>query len=99
MASRIPAIDNLSLADLTELAVAAGMKVVTSVSASLDFLCCGDKAGWSKMKKANELGVPLVRGGVAELAREVYRTGYVSESGDRPVAGVGGDHRQPALAK
>ena len=38
-------------AELTELAEAAGMKAVTGVSASLDFLCCGDNAGWSKMKR------------------------------------------------
>lgn len=64
-------------ADLTELAVAAGMKVVTSVSASLDFLCCGDNAGWSKMKKANELGVSLVRD---DQIRLLVETGELPES-------------------
>jgi len=64
-------------AELTELAEAAGMKVVTSVSASLDFLCCGDNAGWSKMKKANELGVPLVR---HEQIRLLVETGELPES-------------------
>lgn len=43
-------------AGLTELAEAASVKVVTGVSASLNFLCCGDNAVWSKMKRANELG-------------------------------------------
>ncbi|MGE6118066.1 BRCT domain-containing protein [Aeromonas salmonicida] len=64
-------------AELTELAEAAGMKVVTGVSASLDFLCCGDNAGWSKMKKANELGVPLVRD---EQIRLLVETGELPES-------------------
>jgi NAD-dependent DNA ligase len=64
-------------AELTELAEAAGMKVVTGVSASLDFLCCGDNAGWSKMKKANELGVPLVR---HEQIRLLVETGELPES-------------------
>lgn len=64
-------------AELTELAEVAGMKVVTSVSASLDFLCCGDNAGWSKMKKANELGVPLVR---HEQIRLLVETGELPES-------------------
>lgn len=41
----------------------------------------------------------LVRGGAVEIALEVRRTGYVSEPGNRPVAGVGGDRRQPALAE
>lgn len=62
---------------LTELAESAGMKVVTGVSASLDFLCCGDNAGWSKMKKANELGVPLVRDVQIRLLVE---TGELPES-------------------
>lgn len=62
---------------LTELAESAGMKVVTGVSASLDFLCCGDNAGWSKMKKANELGVPLVRD---EQIRLLVETGELPES-------------------
>ncbi|TND53062.1 BRCT domain-containing protein [Aeromonas dhakensis] len=61
----------------TELAESAGMKVVTGVSASLDFLCCGDNAGWSKMKKANELGVPLVRD---EQIRLLVETGELPES-------------------
>lgn len=64
-------------AGLTELAESAGMKVVTGVSASLDFLCCGDNAGWSKMKKANELGVPLVRD---EQIRLLVETGELPES-------------------
>lgn len=64
-------------AGLTELAESAGMKVVTGVSASLDFLCCGDNAGWSKMKKANELGVPLVR---HEQIRLLVETGEIPES-------------------
>lgn len=64
-------------AGLTELAESAGMKVVTGVSASLDFLCCGDNAGWSKMKKANELGVPLVRDVQIRLLVE---TGELPES-------------------
>ena len=53
------------------------MKVVTGVSASLDFLCCGENAGWSKMKKANELGVPLVRD---EQIRLLVETGELPES-------------------
>ncbi|MFM5110665.1 hypothetical protein MF133_18515 [Aeromonas caviae] len=64
-------------AGLTELAESAGMKVVTGVSASLDFLCCGDNAGWSKMKKANELGVPLVRD---EQIRLLVETGELPET-------------------
>lgn len=64
-------------AGLTELAESSGMKVVTGVSASLDFLCCGDNAGWSKMKKANELGVPLVRDVQIRLLVE---TGELPES-------------------
>lgn len=64
-------------AELTELAEAAGMKAVTGVSASLDFLCCGDNAGWSKMKKANEIGVPLVRD---EQIRLLVETGELPES-------------------
>lgn len=64
-------------AGLTELAESAGMKVATGVSASLDFLCCGDNAGWSKMKKANELGVPLVRD---EQIRLLVETGELPES-------------------
>ncbi|MGN5064506.1 BRCT domain-containing protein [Aeromonas sp. 6P] len=64
-------------AEITELAEAAGMKVVASVSASLDFLCCGDNAGWSKMKKANELGVSLVR---HEQIRLLVETGELPES-------------------
>lgn len=64
-------------AGLTELAESAGMKVVMGVSASLDFLCCGDNAGWSKMKKANELGVPLVRD---EQIRLLVETGELPES-------------------
>lgn len=64
-------------AELTELAETAGMKAVTGVSASLDFLCCGDNAGWSKMKKANELGVPLVR---HEQIRLLVETGELPES-------------------
>ncbi|TNH77533.1 hypothetical protein CF141_04180 [Aeromonas hydrophila] len=64
-------------ARLTELAESAGMKVVTGVSASLDFLCCGDNAGWSKMKKANELGVSLVR---HEQIRLLVETGELPES-------------------
>lgn len=63
--------------ELTELAETAGMKVVTSVSASLDFLCCGDNAGWAKMKKANESGVPLVRD---EQIRLLVETGELPES-------------------
>lgn len=66
-------------AELTELTEAAGMKAVTGVSASLDFLCCGDNAGWSKMKKANELGVPLVR---HEQIRLLVETGELPESYD-----------------
>lgn len=64
-------------AELTGLAETAGMKVVTGVSASLDFLCCGDNAGWSKMKKANEIGVPLVR---HEQIRLLVETGELPES-------------------
>lgn len=64
-------------AELTELAETAGMKVASGVSASLDFLCCGDNAGWSKMKKANEIGVPLVRD---EQIRLLVETGELPES-------------------
>jgi len=64
-------------AELIELAEAAGMKVATGVSASLDFLCCGDNAGWSKMKKANEIGVPLVR---PDQIRLLVETGELPES-------------------
>ncbi|MGI3172535.1 BRCT domain-containing protein [Aeromonas veronii] len=64
-------------AELIELAEAAGMKSATGVSASLDFLCCGDNAGWSKMKKANELGVPLVS---PDQIRLLVETGELPES-------------------
>lgn len=64
-------------AELTALAEAAGMKVVTGVPASLDFLCCGDNAGWAKMKKANEVGVPLVSHGQIRL---LIDTGELPES-------------------
>ena len=37
---------------LTELAESAGMKVVTGVSASLDFLCCGDNAACKGIARA-----------------------------------------------
>lgn len=53
------------------------MKVVTGISASLDFLCCGKNAGWAKMKKANEIGVPLVRD---DQVRLLVETGELPES-------------------
>ena len=37
-----------------------GGKVVSSVSSKLDFLIVGDKAGSAKLKKAEELGVPMI---------------------------------------
>lgn len=64
-------------AELTAMAEGAGMKVASGVSASLDFLCCGDNAGWSKMKKANELGVSLVRG---EQIKLLIENGELPES-------------------
>lgn len=64
-------------AGLSALVESAGMKVATGVSASLDFLCCGDKAGWAKMKKANEIGVPLVRD---DQIRLLIETGELPES-------------------
>lgn len=63
--------------ELTAMAKSINMKVVTGVSASLDFLCCGRNAGWAKMKKANEAGVPLVR---AEQIRLLIETGELPES-------------------
>ena len=64
-------------AELVALAEGANMKVATSVSASLDFLCCGSNAGWAKMKKANEVGVPLVRD---DQIRLLVETGELPES-------------------
>ena len=33
-----------------------------AISSNLGLLVCGEKAGWSKLKKANQMGVPRVVG-------------------------------------
>ena len=48
--------------ELIELAKEKDMFVRTVVSSNLGLLVCGEKAGWSKLKKANQMGVPRVVG-------------------------------------
>ena len=48
--------------ELIQLAKDKDMFVRTVVSSNLGLLVCGEKAGWSKLKKANTMGVPRVVG-------------------------------------
>ena len=50
----------LSREQLKERLNTRGIRVVTSLSKNVDFLVAGDKAG-SKLKKARELGLPILQ--------------------------------------
>ena len=47
-------------AELSYLAIGAGLRVVTGVSSVLSFLCTGANAGPVKLERAHDYGVPIM---------------------------------------
>lgn len=52
------------------------MKVRTTVTKNLNFLCVGESAGWSKVEKAEEQGVTIL---TAEQFHDLVDDGVVPE--------------------
>jgi DNA ligase (NAD+) len=52
--------ENFSRDELTEIIQSNGGKIVSSISAKLNFLVAGDNMGPSKLEKAQKLNIPII---------------------------------------